>query len=109
MFRKKCAFAQEKNRFLLFYNVVKIYMNKYKYICNSQRVNFFLKIFYYSKKGKKKNTEYHSKNHMLPRVLRNSETKGLSLESYRRNGRSYGIGNTGTAGSSSSSMGNVVV
>lgn len=49
------------------------------------------------------------KNHILPRVLRNSQTKGLSLESYRRNGRSYGIGNTGTAGSSSSSMGNVVV
>lgn len=43
------------------------------------------------------------------RALRNSLTKGLSLESYRDNGRSYGMGNTGTAGSSSSSIGNVVV
>jgi len=41
--------------------------------------------------------------------LRNSQTKGRSLGSYRHNGRSYGIGNIGTTESSPSPIGNVVV
>jgi len=65
--------------------------------------------YYFIEKGQKKRHCHKLKNYTLSKEVRNSQTKGLSLDSYRHNGRSYGIGNIGTAGSSSSLIGNVVV